>query len=309
MTFSNVILEFVTAIPLRAMCAAVVVVEPVAPGSVSSHRTHSAPPIPQSILLRRMTPEADAALLNFCRGHNYTHFLVRHDRNPELAQPRRGGFLVLLSDAARELAPFFSQGRMLMLQEPLSPYNDLYSCNAILDPDSVESTLEIVGPGFDASDLNRGDISPHEIWNLRCDPEGELSLASAKQNLLVDPDAYKQSVRKRLAKIGKRVTGAFNINRKKKRKEKTQDQLAELAKKYLKRECETLLLEHLDQYVPISADYLFSFAKILRDLRSYQASRNFRWINEIVLSMSLLPSGRIVCWQIVWRDEQSYSAR
>ena len=170
-------------------------------------------PIPESLILFRLNPDTLERLSNFCGRRGYKYFLLRHDREPELAHPPRGGFLVALRNAARELAPFFLQDRLLMLQEPLSPYEDMYSCNACLSKYSTVVHLEIVGPGFDASDLNRGDVTPHESWDIDCDPGSDRSLSTAKRTQLVDEQAYRHSVRSRLLKVGKRISGEFAIER------------------------------------------------------------------------------------------------
>ena len=264
--------------------------------------------IPESIIIPQFTSEAQKGLRSFCDRHKYKRFLVRHDRNPESATPPRGGYLVPFQEAERELAPFFAQGRILMLQEPLSPYSDSYSCNATVYADSLDANLEIVGPGFDASDLNRGDVSPHEVWKIKCDSSVDLNLASSKRIQLVEPDVYRHSVRKRLIKVGKRVTGAFSIDSKRKRKEKTEDQLIQLAKEYLRREPQALLMEHLDGYSPLSVEQIKMFAETLRDLHSYREFKPFLWQSEVILSMSLLPTGRIICWQIVWPEKQQYGS-
>jgi hypothetical protein len=263
-------------------------------------------PIPESIVLLSMTPETNGALIDFAHRRNYTHVLVRHDRSPELAQPPRGGYLVALRHAAKQLVPFFKQRRILMLQEPLSPYGDLYSCNASLRKQSTSAHLEIVGPGFDASDLNRGDTTPHEVWELTCDGGAELNLSTAKQIRLVDRETYHRSVRQRLVKIGKRLIGAFDIEKKEKRRDKTEEQLVALAIRHLKRQGQMLLVDHLEHYSPLGTEQIRKFAELLRELHNYRDSRLFQWREEIIISMSLLPSGRIVCWQIVWPEKQAY---
>jgi hypothetical protein len=47
-----------------------------------------------------------------------------------------------------------------MLLEPLDPMLNGYNISCIFD--GPTATLEIVGPGFDASDLQRGQTEPHE---------------------------------------------------------------------------------------------------------------------------------------------------
>jgi predicted house-cleaning noncanonical NTP pyrophosphatase (MazG superfamily) len=263
-------------------------------------------PVPESMILLRMSPEAKAALIDFCRRHNYTRVLLRHDCNPETRTPPRGGYLIELADLSEELQPFYAQRRIVMLQEPLSPYCDLYSCNVSLRRSSTLAHLEIVGPGFDASDLNRGDITPHEVWEFTCDDAGESNLFAARRTKLVDTPTYQKSVRQRLIKIGKRLAGLFKVKAKKTSKKASDDQLVRRAIRHLKREGQTLLIENLKQYRPIQQHELKAFTNLVNELRIYRESDQFQWRDEIILSMSLLPSGRTVCWQIVWPEKQKY---
>ena len=158
-----------------------------------------------------------------------------------------------------------------MLQEPFSPYNDLYSCNASVRRNSTHATLEVVGPGFDASDLNRGDVTPHEVWDIVCDPGSDSDLPAAKQISLGDQATYERSVRKRLNKIGRRVTGAFAIGLKKADDEKSEEILIESAQKYLTRRAESLLLKHSKRYSPLQTSHLLLFAKALRELFNHRS--------------------------------------
>jgi predicted house-cleaning noncanonical NTP pyrophosphatase (MazG superfamily) len=263
-------------------------------------------PVPESILLRRLNSETERAVRSISQKRKFSQLLVRHDRNPEISRPPRGGYLIPVHSLHRELKPFFEQGRVIMLQEPLSPYNDLYSCNAILSKDGPSAVFEIVGPGFDASDLNRGDTTPHESWTIVCERNSDLNMTTAKRTHLVDDLAYQESVRKRLTKIGLRASGAFDIHAKKTDKRKSENQLMLLGKRTLKRLGEVLLLDNMEKYCPIGETQLHAFAEILLELRKHQDSKFFLWENEIVVSMSLLPSGRLVLWQIVWRDRKAY---
>lgn len=264
-------------------------------------------PVPKSVVLRNLTPESEKAIRHFCARGGHKHLLVRHDRNPELDNPPRGGYLIAVDNLLRELTPFFAQGRILMLQEPLSPHSDLYSCNASLRKNSPHTSLEIVGPGFDASDLNRGDITPHETLTLSCDSGADLNLATAKRLSIVDHFEYQQSLRKRLVKIGRRVTGAFRVGARVAAGEKSEEQLIKSAKSFLRRQRETLLLENAERYTPLGETELSLFANILRELRSYVETEAFLWRDEIIVSMSLTPSNRLILWQIVWPERKAYA--
>jgi hypothetical protein len=263
-------------------------------------------PVPESIILKRLNADNEKTVRNISHKRKFSQLLVRHDRDPEISQPPRGGYLIPVHSLHRELKAFFDQNRVVMLQEPLSPYNDLYSCNAILSRYSSVASLEIVGPGFDASDLNRGDTTPHEGWTIPCEPNSDMNMASARRSLLVDNQTYRESVRRRLIKIGLRASGEFDIGKKSVGKKRSEEQLVALGNRTLRKLNELLLLNHLDTYSPISETHLCAFGEILLELRRHQDSKYFLWRNEIIVSMSLLPSGRIVLWQIVWPERKAY---
>jgi hypothetical protein len=88
--------------------------------------------------------------------------LVRSDTQSETAASARGGFVVGLSQVADVARSWLKAGNALFLLEPASPYDDLYSVNFAPDPSWTTWNLEVVGPGFDAGDLKRGDVTPHE---------------------------------------------------------------------------------------------------------------------------------------------------
>jgi predicted house-cleaning noncanonical NTP pyrophosphatase (MazG superfamily) len=263
-------------------------------------------PVPASVIVRDLTPTSQKGIHHFCARGRHKNLLLRHDRDPEIQNPPRCGYLFSVRNLARELIPFIAQKRTLMLQEPLSPYNDLYSCNASVRRNSTHATLEIVGPGFDASDLNRGDVTPHEVWDIVCDPGSDSDLPAAKQTSLVDQATYERSVRKRLNKIGRRVTGEFAVGLKKAADEKPEEFLIESALKYLRTHAGSLLLKHSKRYSPIQTSHLLLFAKALRELFNHQESGVLQWREEIIVSMSIVPPERLVIWQIVWPERQIY---
>ena len=69
--------------------------------------------------------------------------------------------------------------------------------------------VEVVGPGFDASDILRGDIQAHETWKLALGPvpprRGPDLVKRAERIHLTTLGQYEESVQARLAKIGARI--------------------------------------------------------------------------------------------------------
>jgi hypothetical protein len=79
----------------------------------------------------------------------------------------------------------------------VSRYNDYYSANALIWSGTDTVAVEVVGPGFDASDLSRGDSVPHEtvefsIWQT------PSRYPNRRQ---ISPAGYVESVHDRWRKI------------------------------------------------------------------------------------------------------------
>jgi hypothetical protein len=152
--------------------------------------------------------------------------------------------------------------------------------------------------------MNRGDVTPHEVWEINCDPRWEPNLASAKRLRVVDGKAYEDSVRQRLVKIGKREVGDFKVLRHRKKTIRAEQELVKIATNALKKKGETLLLQNSRQYTPLGEGQLTLVHDLLSKLRLHLDSELFGWKEEIIVSMSLVTDGRLVCWQLVWPEKK-----
>jgi hypothetical protein len=114
------------------------------------------------VIVTRWDGTAAARVERFTARWATRSLLMRSDSAAETGRAPRGGFLVAAADAEREAGALLAQDRVVFFLEPASPFSDLYSAN--LEPDTAWSDwlIEVVGPGFDASDLKRGDVTPHE---------------------------------------------------------------------------------------------------------------------------------------------------
>lgn len=77
---------------------------------------------------------------------------------------RNGGKIIDISCASlmKETEP---EADLWML-EPSVRENNRYCCNVCLDKDQMNLHMEIMGRGFDISDINKGKIRPHEIIDI-----------------------------------------------------------------------------------------------------------------------------------------------
>jgi hypothetical protein len=119
------------------------------------------------ILFTRWNDEVSTAVERFAGRWDSGKLLVRSDAPRETGLAPRGGYLVRTEEVQGAIAPLLSAGRAVFLLEPVSPLDDLYSLSLAPEPGWREWLLEIVGAGFDASDLKRGDVTPHETVSLR----------------------------------------------------------------------------------------------------------------------------------------------
>jgi hypothetical protein len=137
-----------------------------------------------------------------------TAVLIRHDKRLETPPYPRGGFLVgpaLLQDA---IDFFFALGRIVAVYEKADPLLNMHNMNLLFESDR-ELWVEVMGPGFDASDLQRGDLSPHETFSVSLSASEAISRVTLVSR--VDQTAFDESVRFRKDKIIRKLDSSPTI--------------------------------------------------------------------------------------------------
>jgi hypothetical protein len=197
----------------------------------------------------------------------------------------------------------YSDGKIAAFLEPLSPYRDRYSLGAITDAAQETMTVEVVGPGFDASDLLRSDSLPHERFEVFV-PEFVRSLGEpvlAKRTHVIGTEDYKRTVEDRLAKVGARLrnpayprtvidsAGVLRVR------------LPDEGVQYLKRTKQTALLNRLEAYEPIPKRFLERFingvGNIVDGLRRYDIR-----LGATSFAGTFTERGRLVFWDFFPAD-------
>jgi hypothetical protein len=135
--------------------------------------------------------------------------LIRHDKRPEKPPHPRGGFLVGESLLPEAINFFFALDRIVAVYEKADPLLNMHNINFLFESNR-EICAEVVGPGFDASDLQRGDITPHETFSVSLSAEGTVS--DVKLVRRVDQKTYEESVRSRKDKIQKKLESSPTSN-------------------------------------------------------------------------------------------------
>ena len=188
---------------------------------------------------------------------------------------------------------------LALLLEPASPYRDQYSFAGVTIPDQDKLVIEVVGPGFDASDILRSDLSPHERWEVKIDftartPSSNV-IVSLNQIALVTQENYEESVQLRLAKIGSRLTSpAFPDSDLRDDKAR----LAELIQKgtsFLRDTRETLLLKHVDAYIPVPMKHIVGFARNVQKLLSGLSAYGIH-MGPSSFAASVIPTRGLTFW-------------
>lgn len=229
-------------------------------------------------------------------------FGLRTDRKDETVYLPRGGYDVNVEDFDRVLPTIVGNGRIaILLKNPPGElptrYDHIYSMNLYVRDGQMY--IEIVGRGFDTSDLNRGDISPHQIYEIPLeycvDDISPLQL-SRFQTRVVSKREYGESVQSRLAKIGKGLTEGRSV-------ELSKEEAISAGTQILLDKRKTLLLDNNSEYTPI--DY-YSLREVIR--RTYSLTQllpifGLRNTN-FVIGCSIYNNGRVKYWDIVYPEKK-----
>jgi hypothetical protein len=150
-------------------------------------------PVPPTLLL--VEPNLDI-LRRFAEGHEGT-VMVRMDYS-ELTGPKPLGGIALFTHAARSRvsAYLFARNFSPLFHPNIDRFLDRYSVGLLLSTRSTEGMVEVVGPGFDASDLRLGTSVPHESISV------DLAAAAVLKRSVISESGYalERSARIRTAK-------------------------------------------------------------------------------------------------------------
>jgi hypothetical protein len=242
-------------------------------------------PVLSGVVVSDWSKASAKAVHRFCRNGGFSKLLLRIDKRHERWTRRRGGYLLTLAELPTTIEELRLEGMVAALLEPASPYADQYSLAGVTVPDEEKVLVEIVGPGFDASDILRGDIPPHERW------EAGLRLSTRRQIDVVSQDEYASSVQKRLAKIGARLKNPAFPDR------VPQDSapLVDEATSFLKATRQTTLLKHAEGYTPIPEQHVVSFARDVRKLLSGLSAYGIH-LGPSSFAASVIPKRGLIFW-------------
>jgi hypothetical protein len=266
-------------------------------------------PVLSGLILGGWTQAIEEAVNRFCREKQTSEFLVRIEKPRQRWTRRRGGYLIPKERARSLVEDLASEGMITIFLEPASPHMDLFSLTSVCDLATAKVDLEVVGHGFDASDILRADTTPHERFELWFDERmlraGNATGLRVKRTFLIERERYQESVQRRLTKIGARLrnpsfpddlmgasASASSLR-----------ELAEEAVRYLRGHGQTTLLDHVDEYEPIPAGLLDMFLNQFAGLVQRIRTRDLQWRTFSVASSFVSPD-RLVLWDFFPAEDQ-----
>lgn len=254
------------------------------------------------IIITKWEKDTEENIKSFFKKKSIQKVMIRSDKKNETGKLPRGGYLVDINNMKEEALKLFKNNRIIALLEPANFYDNLYGFNALFHPDVNYIHMEVVGPGFDVSDIKRGDISPHEIiklprvnHNQSFDGAEELSPWKVKRTIM-SPGHYQKAVFYRLVKIGRLITKQKNLQQ-----SLDEDNLIELAIDYLQKSNHTLLLNNMNKYNPMSFRYIENIYYYIVLLPEKMKLFSFK-SEPFVISGGIVKPNRVVFWDIVWPD-------
>jgi hypothetical protein len=261
-------------------------------------------PVLDGVIVTRWTDSAHKALTGFCENRRWDALLLRHDKKPESPPYPMGGYLVTLKDIRTEALKYFGLGRILFLLEPCCSFDNSYNINTLFE-DDLSIIQEIVGPGFDASDLQRGHMIPHEKIQIHSlDPRTRMPLSQSsfeqivKRTICVNNLSYENSVRQRYAKIAKRLKELGKITFGE--RGTSEDDLIRLARAYLQTNGHQMLLMNEKSYKPIPIHRLYEVYSYIHNLPEELRPYVNNGLPFVVSSSYVNEGKKLNFWDVVW---------
>ena len=262
-------------------------------------------PVLNGLIVDSCRPYSFERVRNFSKSQRSHSLLLRIDRKNQRWTSRRGGYLVELETIPRLCAELSREEFIPILLEPASPYLNHCALTALILEDEGQLVIEAVGAGFDASDILRSDLMPHERWKLSLSRQMEAWHAgeSPKRTFLVSRKEYEASRKKRLSKIAAKMLNPSFPERA--GAGESEEHLLNLAASFLQKTGETTLLSTAD-YTALSVSTVEEFARLALELKN-GLDRSASGIASISVAASVIGDGRMVFWDFFPTDRSKIS--
>jgi hypothetical protein len=256
-------------------------------------------PVLSGVVIPEWSAEAAALIRGFCRQNAFSDLLLRIDKPGQRWTTRRGGYIVSAHNARRVVDQLSKEGMIAILLEPASPYMDHYSLGALAIPDEGKIVLEVVGPGFDASDILRSDLQPHERFEVVLPPNRQRPNSTGgldiERTFLIDSLSYEKTLEQRLAKIGARLEDPAYPDTRLDSPQADRKRLIDHALKFLAKNRENLLLKNMHAYKAIPQGYVVRFSRAVLKLLDGLAAYGIH-LGTTSISASFIDQRRLVFW-------------
>lgn len=235
-------------------------------------------------------------VFEYLRQKGWKDVVIRTDKKEETGGYIRGGYLCPVEKLEKEVVAILKLGRIVAILEPVNKYENLYGVNWLISIKDQYVIAEVVGPGFDISDINRGDTCPHEIIQFYI--EDKLIKFRICSRKIISQPQYLLSVIDRLKKIGREIVlrkgGDPNSY--------SDTALIEAAKDYLQSTGWVMLLSHSEKYTPIPTFLLKTYIDYLADL-PWLLENIAHYESFFVIPSSIIKTGqtyRFIFWDIIF---------
>jgi hypothetical protein len=255
-------------------------------------------PVLSGVIVPDWSEKSARAVRNYSRKHGVSELLLRIDRPRQRWTARRGGYLVPGSGAGEAVKEVTREGMIAMFLEPASPYCNLYALGALALPDDGKMVVEVVGSGFDASDILRSDLEPHERFEVALPPRHRFPAAKDHQvnrTFLISSAAYRESVARRLAKVGARLENPAFPDKLLNSPLVKREELISKARRYLRESGQDSLLRHETTYTPIPLSYFSRFLRGVRNLLDQLAAYGIH-LDATSISSCIIRDRRLIFW-------------
>lgn len=143
-----------------------------------------------------------------CEAVNADRLLLRSDGGVETRTYYQGGNTFTLDALLSRAAHLFDLGRAVIVMEPTNRFTNRLSATIRIDRSAGRHAgslvVEVLGPGFDVSDLTRGGIAPElRLWaeNVSWHHYHEPWWSDFRSTTLMSPKAERHRRRQRLTRL------------------------------------------------------------------------------------------------------------
>lgn len=211
--------------------------------SLELFKKYNLPVLPYEVLERE---DYKSQIVNFSEKHQLSNFMVRTDGKGKFSPSINNA---TLKKDEEQILKFFDEGYTVIISHPGDIFKNFHAINVMKSGEEI--VLEVVGPGFDMHDLNKGGMVHEEIIL-------DLSLNIVK-NKIIEPERYQTDIKKRSAKFSEKEL----------------------------RENHSYLLEH-KEYVPMSKEEIEFIKKSLPGMEAMAKELGF---NDFIASLSFIDLG------------------